>query len=66
MYKIDKERIDAIIKELEKLKEKDDIEINTNSGIMEVARTFDSVYYKKYVDINIVYNDLIENKLEVF
>ena len=63
MYNIEREKIDEIIKGLEEIKKNDEnITITINSGLQEAVKTFDSVYFKRYVDINIEFNDFLEGE----
>lgn len=56
-------KIDDIIKCLKDIKRNgENINIIVNSGLKEAAKTVDDVYYKRYVDISIEFNDFIKGE----
>ena len=55
--------IDLMIEELEKLKNRDDIEISSEVDFLKVAKLLDgTTYYKKYWEIRVIDNNLITRK----
>lgn len=61
--KVNNEIIDIMIKGLEELKDRDDIEISSTVDFLEIAKMLDgTTYYKKYWEIRVVENKLITNK----
>ena len=58
-----KDQIDTLIKDLEKLKERDDVDVSFTTGLYEEARLLNGdIYYKAYTDIHINYNKLFVEK----